>query len=302
MKNNLIGNTPMIKVNKFLNNEVYCKYEGGNFFGSAKDRSAWYVLNKLLETGKIDHDTEIIESSSGNMGVALAAICGKLGLKVTIVVDKAISELNEFLIRAYGANVVKVTQADANGSYLIARLSFLKEYLKTHDNIYWFNQYGNELVCEAYRETVGTEIIEEVPEADYVFVAISSGGTINGISQAVKRKNKNTKIIAVDCEGSKIFCSDTKKKRYLTGIGSSIISDNVQKTQYDDYIIVSQESGVQVLKELLNKEQIFAGGSSGCVYAGAKEYIKKNNLENKKIVCVFHDRGERYFQSIYGKF
>ncbi len=302
MNGKIIGNTPMVQVSSVNNNYVYCKLEGCNFYGSAKDRAALYVLTKLLEDGIINSDTEIIESSSGNMGVALSAVCSQMNLKVTIVIDAATSPVNEFLIRSYGANVVKITKADENGSYLVARLEYLNNYVASNKNVYWFNQYGNDYVCEAYRETVGKEIVKDIPDVDYVFVAISSGGTINGISQALKEHNSNIKVIAVDCEGSKIFDQCTTKKRHLTGIGSSIITDNVKKAVFDDHIIISEDRAVEELKELLNKEQIFAGGSSGCVYAGAKEYLKVKNISDKKVVCLFHDRGDRYYEKIYKNF
>ena len=160
--------TPLVKLASFTDNDAYIKLEGSNLFGSAKDRCAIYVLTKLLEQGTIGPDTEIVESSSGNMGVALAAVGARVGLKITIMIDESISKLNEFLITSFGARTVKITQADENGSYLKARLQTVRDYIAGRDDVYWFNQYGNPLVIEAYRETVGRELCRQLPDVEYL--------------------------------------------------------------------------------------------------------------------------------------
>ena len=294
--------TPLVKLSAFGGNDAYIKLEGSNLYGSAKDRCAIYVLTKLLEEGVITGETEIVESSSGNMGVALAAVGARLGLKVTIVIDQSISSLNEFLITSFGANTIKITQADENGSYLKARLKTVREYTAGRDDVYWFNQYGNPLVVEAYRETVGREIAQQLPDADYVFVAISSGGTIAGISQAMEKYGSGIKVVAVDLEGSKIFDPNTKAIKHLTGIGSSIRSDNVQRAVFDDHIVIDEPSSIQALGDMLRQEQLFLGGSSGCVVAGAKKYMRERGLTGKKIVLVSHDRGDRYYNNLYSQY
>lgn len=301
MLNELKVETPLMKLNSVKNNETYIKMEGCNLYGSAKDRAAVYVLTKLLESGAINQDTEIVESSSGNMGVALAAVGARLNLKVTIMIDESISSLNEFLIKAYGANTVKITEADENGSYLKKRLSTVKKYLEEHDNVYWINQYGNPLVVEAYKETVGKEIVRQCPDVDYVFIAISSGGTFAGISEAIHEYNKDIKVVAVDVEGSKIFDPETKKVKHFTGIGSSVRTDNFKRAVIDDNIIVSEDDAVKALFDMMRKEQLFLGGSSGCVVTGALQYLEKHGIENKKAVMVSHDRGDRYFANLYSK-
>lgn len=295
----LIGNTPTFEIND-ESNKIYLKFEGSNIFGSSKDRSAVYVLNKLLKEGTINKDTTIIESSSGNMGVALSAMCNTLGLKFICVIDPHISPINEYLIRSYGAEVIKVTEADENNSYLKTRLATVNKLENDIENSYWFNQYANPLVCEAY-EAIGREIMRDIPDADYVFVAVSSVGTIAGVSKAVKDVNPNTKVIGIDVFGSKVFDLDTHTKRYLSGIGSSIQSPNLAKAKIDEHLLIEEKIGVMGAHELLQKHLVFAGGSSGCTYAGIKQYIKNNNLENKKIVGLLNDRGDRYITTIYSK-
>lgn len=294
-----IGNTPMFKIND-NKNDIYLKFEGLNIFGSSKDRSAIYVLNKLLKEGKINKDTTIIESSSGNMGVALSATCNKLGLRFICVIDPHISPINEFLIRGYGAELIKVTECDENNSYLKTRLSVVDKLTKEIPNSYWFNQYSNPLVCEAY-ESMGREMVRDLPDVDYVFVAVSSVGTIAGISKALKEFNPNIHVVGVDVHGSKVFDANTTTKRYLSGIGSSIQSPNLAKAKIDEHMLIDERDGVRSCYELLNKHLIFAGGSSGCTYFAIQKYIQDHKLEGKKIIGLLNDRGDRYLTTIYDK-
>lgn len=293
--------TPLIKLNSFRTNDTYIKLEGSNLYGSAKDRAAVYVLSKLLEEGTINRDTEIVESSSGNMGVALAAAGANLRLKITIMIDASISSPNEFLIKAFGAKTIKITEADENGSYLKKRLQTVKEYIAERDNVYWFNQYGNPLVIEAYKETLGREIIQQCPDVDYVFIAVSSGGTVAGISQAIHEYNKSIKVVAVDVEGSKIFEPETKKIKHFTGIGSSIRTDNFLRATIDDKIIVGEQDSIRALFRMMREEQLFLGCSSGCAVTGTEQYLYLHQINNKKVVIVSHDRGDRYFAVLYSK-
>ena len=145
------------------------------------------------------------------------------------------------------------------------------------------------------------EIIEQCPDVDYVFIAVSSGGTVAGISQAIHEYNKSIKVIAVDVEGSKIFEPETKKIKHFTGIGSSIRTDNFLRAIIDDKIIVSEHDSVQALFNMMRKEQLFLGGSSGCVVTGTDQYLQLHKIANKKIVVVSHDRGDRYFANLYSK-
>lgn len=294
-----IGNTPVYKIEN-KDNDIYLKYEGANSFGSSKDRSATYVLNKLYNEGKINKDTTIIESSSGNMGIALAAACKRFGNKFICVIDPHISPVNEMLIENMGAKTIKVTEADSNNSYLKTRLKVVNDLINEIPNSYWFNQYGNPLVCEAYEE-IGREIVRDVPDVEYVFVAVSSAGTIGGVSKAIKDYNPNIKVIAVDVLGSKVFDPNTSKKRYLSGIGSSIQSDNLARAIKDDVILIDEKDGVKKCYELLQNDLIFAGGSSGCVVAAIEQYVKEHDIKGSKIVGLLNDRGDRYFKTVYSK-
>ncbi len=301
----MIINTPIVKLHAFLENEIYAKLEDLQIHGSVKDRASKYVISKLLQSKKINSGTTIIESTSGNMGVALAATCQKYGLPCVLVIDATISKINEYLIKKMGAIIYKENVPDENNSYLKSRIKRVEDYIGCHENVYWFNQYSNPLVREAYEKTLGAEILEQIPDVNYIFMAVSSMGTIAGVSRAVERYNgarhTDIKLIAVDIAGSKIFDPTTKAIKHIPGIGSSIVAGHAAFVKITDHSIVEERESVLSLNELLQTEGLFLGGSSGCVFAGMKKYILQNSLKSKKILCVFADRGERYFDTLYNE-
>lgn len=297
-----VGNTPcvLLKLNEFPQLNLYVKLEGCNPTGSVKDRAASYILRKLLNDGTINNDTTIIESTSGNFGVALSAFCKLLSLKFIAVVDPNITSMNEMLIGACGAEIVKVVDPDSYGGYLLNRIKKVKELQSSISNSYWVNQYENPLNAEAYYNSLGNEICSQIKYIDYLFVGISSGGTITGLSRRLKESFPNAKIIAVDVEGSAIFPGSMPKKRFIPGIGSSMKPSILQHAFIDDVVIVDEAVTFNACHELLKNHSIFAGGSSGSVMASIVKFFNNRNLDGAvNVVAIFPDRGERYFDTIY---
>ncbi|HLP61058.1 MAG TPA: 2,3-diaminopropionate biosynthesis protein SbnA [Candidatus Deferrimicrobium sp.] len=298
-----VGNTPMIqiKIEEIGNINLYAKLEFYNPTGSVKDRAAYYIIEKLLRLKEINKDTTIIESSSGNFGIALSAYCRKYGLKFICVVDPHINRVNEMLIRFSGAQVIKVTEPDENGGYLLNRIRKVIELQKEIDNSYWVNQYGNPYNAEAYSETLAEEIIAEMDRLDYVFLGISSGGTITGVSCKIKKKFPNAKVIAVDIVGSVIF-GHPPKKRFIPGIGSSMVPSILKSAKIDDVVMMDEITTIRMCHELVKRYNIFAGGSSGSAFGAIKKYFKEKILDKEAhIVTIFPDRGERYGDTIYNE-
>lgn len=294
-------NTPLVRLEleELENIQLYSKLEFLNPTGSVKDRAASFILQETLKNNIINQETTIIESSSGNLGVALAAYCNKNSLRLIVVVDPHISPINEMLIRKYGAEVIKVTKPDLSGGYLLNRLKKVSELLSEISNSYWINQYGNPLNREAYYSTLGSEICDEVDYVDYVFLGISSGGTIAGVSQRVKEKYPKVCVIAVDVKGSVIF-GQNPKKRYIPGIGSSKVPENLKFALIDDVVIIDEKETIESCHKLLANFNIFAGGSSGSVIAAIVKFFKNKKVTKlTNVVTIFPDRGERYFSTIY---
>ncbi|XHR97220.1 2,3-diaminopropionate biosynthesis protein SbnA [Mucilaginibacter sp. UC70_90] len=302
---NKVGNTPLVylKNDEIPNVKIFAKLEYYNPTGSVKDRAACYIINRALNEGIFNQDTVVIESSSGNFGVALSAYTKMHNLKFICVIDNNTLPVNEMLIKLQGAEIIKITEPDEYGGYLLNRIRKIKELLVEMPNLYWVNQYANTLNAEAYYGSLGREICQEAPgqRVEYVFMGVSSGGTITGVSKRVKKEHPNAKIIAVDIYGSVIF-GDTPRKRYIPGIGSSIQPEILEQAIIDEVVLVSEYETILCCKELLEKHNLYAGGSSGSVYAAIKKYFKNREMDVPvNVMCVFADRGERYIETIYNQ-
>lgn len=256
-------------------------------------------MSRISSENIINKDTLIIESSSGNYGIALAAKCKELGLKFMCVIDPHITKANECLLKLYGAQTCMVTEPDENGGYLMSRIKKVNEIIAENSNSYWINQYSNPLNSEGYEKTIGAEICETFDSVDYAFFGVSSAGTIAGISRALKKKYPNVKVIAVDIDGSVVF-GGKPKKRYIPGIGSSMVPDNLKSAYIDEVISVNEFESVKGCYELLQENMIFAGGSSGSVYYAIKKYFLENEYKcDSNVITLFADRGERYIDTVY---
>jgi 2,3-diaminopropionate biosynthesis protein SbnA len=302
---NKVGNTPLVflRFDENPNVKIFAKLEYYNPTGSVKDRAACYIINRALNEGIFNKDTVLIESSSGNFGVALSAYAKMHNLKFICVIDNNILPINEMLIKLQGAQLIKITEPDEYGGYLLNRIRKIKQLLKERPNLYWVNQYANPLNAEAYYASLGREICQEAPgqRVEYVFMGVSSGGTITGVSKRVKKENPNAKIIAVDIYGSVIFGS-SPKKRFIPGIGSSLRPQILDQAIIDEVVLVSEYETILSCKELLEKHNLYAGGSSGSVYAAIKKYFRNNTIDGPiNVMCVFADRGERYIETIYNE-
>ena len=298
-----LGNTPMIQLElaTFPQLKVHSKLEYLNPTGSVKARGAYFILHKELENGRINSCTTIIESSSGNFGLALAAYCKKLNLRFICVVDPLISPYNKMLIQQYGAEIEEVQMPDENGGYLLNRIRRVKELQDQIDNSYWVNQYGNLLNADGYYHTLGKEICDEVDHLDYAFLGVSSGGTITGISRKLKERFPHIKVIAVDIVGSVIF-GDTPKKRYIPGIGSSMVPSILKYAEIDDFIQIEETKTILGCIDLIRKHQLFLGGSSGSVYAAIQTYFTRYPTDKlTNVLALFPDGGEKYVNTVFNE-
>ncbi|MFC5404237.1 2,3-diaminopropionate biosynthesis protein SbnA [Cohnella soli] len=296
-----VGNTPVIQLQLdcLHNMEVMAKLEFYNPTGSIKDRAAKYLIEKLISKREINHSTVVIESSSGNFGIALSAYCKKYNIPFYCVIDPLITPINEMIIRSLSSKVFKVTERDENGGYLLNRIRTVNELVEAIPNSYWVNQYENPYNAEAYYATLGEEICRSHPDIDYLFVGVSSGGTITGLSKKIKEEIPSCKIIAVDVEGSVVF-GGKAKRRFIPGIGSSMRPRILEQAHIDEIVYAEELVSVYECRELLTRHHIFAGGSSGSVIAAVKKYFRfRTNVTPTKVMTLFCDRGDRYASTIY---
>ncbi len=295
-----IGNTPLVRFNNLflgLDSTVYGKLEMLNPGGSIKDRTAYNIIRHAMNLGKINANSVIIESTSGNMGIGLARICHFYGLKLFLVTDPHINPLAEKILRTFHAEIVKVTTDDGTGGYLNSRLKKVEELLQAIPNSFWPDQYHNMDNPAAHEQTF-KEIVEDLGTApDYLFIPTSTCGTLRGFADAIQQMGAQTRIVAVDSEGSLIF-KDKPSPRLIPGMGASRKSHFLLQDQVHDVVHVSDADCVTGCHQLLAQESILAGGSSGAVVKAIASY-QQNFLSGQQVVAIIPDNGERYLDTIY---
>src|SRR5207249_3894223 len=279
--------------------DLFAKLEYVNPVGSIKDRPAYWILQRAADRGEICEDTTVIESSSGNFAAALAAFTHLVGLRFIPVIDPNISGTYESFLRRICPTVVKVEDRDDTGGFLKTRLQKVKELCATIPNAYWTNQYGNPDAMEAHYELTATEICADFDSLDYVFIGVSTAGTISGVSRRLKEHYPNIRVIAVDTEGSAIF-GGAPRKRHIPGIGSSIVPQLLSHAKIDDVVLISERETVQACRELLTTHGLFVGGSSGTAFAAIKRYAARMRVsKHPTVLFLCADRGTPYLDTVF---
>ncbi len=287
-----IDNFLSVKANLFL------KIEGFNPAGSIKIKPAIRMLEALEERGEISPGySHIIESSSGNLGVAVSLACSIKGYSFTCISDPNISLRNEQYIKLFGAELVIVKNKDENGGFLNSRINLIKRLIEENDHFFWLNQYANTDNKNAHYLSTAPSIFESFPEIDYLFVGAGTTGTLMGCAEYIRNNNLKTKIIAIDVLGSVTF-DFPASKRYIPGLGTSRKPELVDKSLIDDLVLVKEEDTIKMCRELLRKKALLVGGSTGTVLAGIKAYAHKLDTA-KNIVVISPDFGDRYLDTIY---
>lgn len=298
-----IGQTPLVRLNSLFGAKgaaVYAKLEMMNPGGSMKDRPARYIIEQGLRDGTIKPHTHLIESTSGNLGIGLALAAKRYGLKFTCVVDPKITSTNLRLITYLGAHVDMVKEADEHGSYLQSRIRRVQELASADPAGYWINQYANPLNWQAHYHGAGQEIVEQMNgQIDVLVCAVSTTGSILGIARRVKEANPRARIVAVDAVGSVIFGTKSRP-RELPGIGANRVPELFNPAEIDQVIHIDDRESVLGCRKLLEREGIFAGGSSGSLVA-ALEKLVPTLPPSAKVVTILPDRGERYLDSVYNE-
>jgi len=280
---------------------LFAKLEYLNPVGSIKDRAAFWILKRAAERGEICAETTVIESSSGNFASALAAFTRLVGLRFIPVIDPNISATYESFLRRLCPTVVKVNDRDDTGGFLKTRLGMVDYLCATTPHAYWTNQYGNPDAVEAHYQLTAGDICADFDSLDYVFIGVSTGGTIAGMSRRLKERYPNVRIIAVDTEGSVIF-GDAPRKRHIPGVGSSIVPPLVAQAAIDDVVLIPERETVAACRELLVTYGLFAGGSSGTAFAAVKRYaarIRPSNGHLPTVLFVCADRGTPYLDTVF---
>ena len=296
--------TPIIPLDGIagIRGNVFAKHEGVNMTGSMKIRST----RKILDLACLAPGSTIIESTSGNMGVALAYEAERRNLRCELVVDPKLSPFHRKEMNGYGVYPRVVYVEDDTGGWLKTRLAFVKELIEEHPDWYWVNQYENPWNPLAFEE-LGVEIVKqlegEIKAVGHVilFMAVSTGGSLTGVARVLKEwlPTKRVTVVAVDAKGSAIF-GQKPEKRYLNGIGSSLSNPpNLDRRLISRTVIVDDASAFTKCWEL-KKNGISCGGSSGAVVAAIAPYGLQFDEDNL-VITVFPDHGSIYEETIYSR-
>ena len=296
-----VGNTPLHPIQVCINGKVrtvYLKLECENPTGSMKDRTGYGLIQNLANEGQLNSSSTIIESTSGNLGVALALICKARGYQFIAVVDPKTTQENIAKMEALGARIELVRQSDVNGGYLLSRLARVQELCTQNKNYLWTNQYANTANPVIHYQSTGPEIYQQMKQnLDVIFVPVSTGGTLAGIGRYLRQVNPSATIIGVDACGSVVFDTPPAARR-LTGVGSSRRSDFITKDIYDHAIHIHDEEAFAFCHALYQKTSLKLGGSSGCVLAACTRFLA-DHPDMLHIVCVCADIAENYNTTIF---
>ncbi len=295
----LIGNTPLLELvnyekNHQLKAKVVAKIEAFNPAGSAKDRIAKEMLERAEREGKLDADTVIIEPTSGNTGIALAALAAARGNRTIIVMPDTMSIERRILMRAYGAEVV-LTEGAKGMAGAIAKAD---EIAKEFPNSIIAGQFVNPANPAAHEATTGPEIWQATEgKVDILVAGVGTGGTLSGSGKYLKSQNPDIKVVAVEPAGSPVLSEGRAGAHGLQGIGAGFIPDTLDTEIYDEVLTVTEEDAFAAARELAAKEGLLVGISSGAALSAAARVAKRLENEGKTIVVVLPDTGERYLSS-----
>ncbi|MEW5758906.1 MAG: cysteine synthase A [Candidatus Omnitrophota bacterium] len=290
----LIGNTPLIKLNKIVepdSAEVFAKAEFLNPGGSVKDRIALSMIEDAENRSLLKANSIVIEPTSGNTGIGLAMVCAVKGYKCILTMPETMSLERFYILRAYGAEVI-LTPTSEGVSGAIKKAN---EILKKTPNAFILQQFDNLANPEIHRKTTAKEILAQTKgELDAFVSAVGTGGTITGVGEVLKKHNKEIKIYAVEPKTSAVLSGGKPGHHKIQGIGAGFIPRVLNRDVIDKVIQVSDEDAFKTAKLIAKKEGIFVGTSSGAALFAALDVARKLG-KNKRVITVFPDTGERYF-------
>jgi cysteine synthase A len=295
----LIGKTPLVALDRYKKEvgacaQILAKVESFNPAGSAKDRVAREMIEDAERTGKLTKDSVMIEPTSGNTGIGLAAIAAAKGYRLIITMPETMSKERQMLMRAYGAELI-LTDGTKGMSGAIEKAEELAASLP---NAFVVGQFVNPANPEAHRKTTGPEIWEDTDGKVDIFVAgVGTGGTITGVGEYLKAKNPSVKVVAVEPKDSPVLSGGEAGKHGLQGIGAGFVPEILNTGIYDEIYPVTTEEAYSCSRMLAKKEGLLVGISSGAALYAATEIAKREENQGKTIVVLLPDTGERYLST-----
>ncbi len=295
----LIGNTPLLELKNYekengLQATVLAKLEYFNPAGSAKDRIARAMIDNAERAGKLKPGAVIIEPTSGNTGIGLAAVAASRGYRTILTMPETMSVERRNLLKAYGAEII-LTDGSKGMKGAIEKA---QELAKEIPDSFIPGQFTNPANPEAHRLTTGPEIWEDTDGKVDIFVAgIGTGGTITGVGEYLKSKNPNIKVVAVEPSGSPVLSGGAPGPHKIQGIGAGFVPDTLNTGIYDEIIAVENEDAFAAGRAVARNEGVLVGISSGAAIVAAAKLAKRPENKGKLIVALLPDTGERYLST-----
>ena len=308
-----IGNTPLIRLkqaSELTGCNIYGKAEYYNPGESVKDRAALFIVQDAIKRKLISKGGTIVEGTAGNTGIGLAVVCKELGLKLKIVIPNTQSIEKKETLKKFGAELIEVDAVPYSNpkNYIKYSKQIAEDLSKKNKNgVFWANQFDNIINTEAHIKTTAEEIWNQTAGSiDGFTCAVGTGGTLAGVSIGLKDKNKNIKIALSDPMGSSLYSYITNKKLESTGnsitegIGTARITKNFERALIDEAFQTDDTDALNIVYDLIEKQKIVLGGSSGINIAGAIKLAQKMG-PGKTIVTILCDHGKRYASKIFNK-
>ena len=295
----LIGKTPLVELTNYeksngLEATILGKVEFFNPAGSVKDRIAKAMIDDAVAAGKIDGETVLIEPTSGNTGIGLAALAAARGYRIIITMPETMSVERRNLMKAYGAELV-LTEGAKGMKGAIAKAQELSEEI---ENSFIPSQFTNPANPAIHEATTGPEIWADTDgKVDILVAGVGTGGTITGTGRYLKSQNPNVKVVAVEPAGSPVLSEGRAGSHKIQGIGAGFVPDTLDTSVYDEVIAIEDEEAFAAGRELASHDGLLVGISSGAAVAAATKLARRPENKGKTIVAILPDTGERYLST-----
>ncbi len=280
-----------------LGHRLYLKCEGFNFAGSIKLKAAASLVSAAEEAGRLGPGSVLVESSSGNLGVAIAMIAASRGYRSLCVTDTRCNPSTLRMIEALGGQVDVVTEPANEGGFLGARIAHVKALCAADDRFVWLDQYRNAANWQAHYRLTAPEIVHRFPDLDVLFVGAGTTGTLMGCARFLRDRSFSGRIVAVDAVGSVSF-GDASANRVIPGLGAGVRPPLLDPAYVDDVVHVSEPDTVRACRSLARRGFVF-GGSTGTVVAGAERWLAEHADPSLTSVAIAPDLGGRYLDTVY---
>ncbi|MFC8096172.1 2,3-diaminopropionate biosynthesis protein SbnA [Streptomyces sp. NPDC008343] len=284
-----------VNLQPILDRQLLLKCEGFNFAGSVKLKAATSMVEAAEREGRLKPGSVLVESSSGNLGVALAVVAASRGYEFVCVTDPRSNATTRALIEAVGARVVLITKPDASGGYLGSRISYVREFCRKNPEVVWLNQYASPYNWRAHYELTAPAIDKHHSALDYLFIGAGTTGTLMGCARYFKEHRPEVRIVAVDSVGSVTF-GGTAAPRYVPGLGTSRRPEILDEELVDEIILVDEADAVITCRELARHGYLF-GGSTGTVVSAVRDRLPAG--DDSIAVAIAPDLADRYVDTLY---